>query len=704
MAQVQVRGANATLYEDSSVSSAVLGTLAAGTVIEYDDSVTNCWYHTSQGWLYAFGSDSAGKIKTIVMPVQVETTEIQTGGVVDVGNSSSSSTTGVIKDKNGNMLQPGSYVVQSYDSSTGYVTIRGSDNKLYQVQESSINSITTSGIVRIPNSVMADAAATNSDSTTPNYYDRNALISDVLSGNIGGAVAGLLGNAVTAGSELIDTLEDLGDTLLESVKKAAKGPGELRANVAATSLQGVFGAPYQFLPIVDPRQNNSESGSGYLDNSDNNLGYFGSIFGEKIVARMPLLVMIPGVAEFLPGASEEEMQGVIGSLTNAGTAVLDSIANKPIKYFGLKPDWVRYFDYVNAMCNAAEVMLEIPPEHWFAENRTLGVYDWSNNLNEVSRNTFLCYRGGVMFYTNAEPSYSESFSNSTVPSQLLSKINGLSEIGREINLIAGNFGGGALGKLADTFGNGEGGNTSAEIQSKIANIASGAGGGGGISGILGEIFSGATTLIAGGHLMFPEIWSDSQYSRDLSFSIKLVSPDNDKISLYHNIIVPLLHIIAFTAPHNVDVNGYISPFLVKVYYKGMFNCDLGIINTVSITKGGEGNWNQSGIPTVVDVNINIKELYSQFTISNNNEDTTFYDNLQLMDYVGNLCGINIAEPCWERKIALWNLSKNRPVNAIRRILTQPKYWDQAFANWRNKISNNTGLVGVFMGAGVGLGR
>ena len=702
MSQVQIKGvATVDLYSDSSLSSTVLGSLAQGTVIDYNECVKGCWYHTDSGWLYAFSSDgTTGQIKTVVMPIQAETTEAKKGNVVTLTSVSDPSTRSVIKDEAGNAIPPGSYVIEKYESSLGIIVMRGSsDNKLYRVPENLISDkITSTGIVSIPKEVAASNDV--SDPDAPNYYDRNALISDVLSGNVGGVITGIGGNVITLGGEIVDTLVDLGDTILESVKNSAKGPGDLRSNLQEGTLQGVFGAPYQFHPIVDPRQTNDGKDYKSLDlNKDDYLGGFGSIYGEKIVARMPILVMIPGTAEFLPGATEDEQSGLLGALQGAGTSVLESIATKPIKYYGLKPDWVKYFDYVNAMCNAAAVMLDIPASYF--GKTTLGEYDWTDNLNPISRNTFLCYRGGVMFYINAEPSYSESFSNSTTQSALLSKIDGLSPIGREINFIAGNYGSGSLGKLADMLGDGEG-NTSADIQSKIANIANGVSGGNGVTGLLGEIMSGATTLIAGGHLMFPDIWADSQYARDLSFNIKLVSPDNDKLSLFQNIIVPLLHLVAFVAPHNVNVNGYISPFLVKVYYKGMFNCDLGIINSLSITKGGEGNWNQTGVPTVVDVSINIKELYSKFSISNNNEDTTLYDNIQLMDYVGNLCGINIAEPCWERKIALWNLSKNRPVNALQRILNQGKYWDQAFSNIRQKLGAGSGLLNALFGWGQGI--
>ena len=184
-------------------------------------------------------------------------------------------------------------------------------------------------------------------------------------------------------------------------------------------------------------------------------------------------------------------------------------------------------------------------------------------------------------------------------------------------------------------------------------------------GLLGALASGiSSTVIQGGKLMFPEIWSDSSYSRDYSINLKLVSPDNDDYSILLNILAPLVHIIGLVAPHNVDVNGYISPFIVRVFYKGVFSCPMGLIQSVSFTKGGEGNWSQSGLPTVVDVSISIKELYSTMSIGQSG--TGMEVNTSQMDYLANLCGINIMEPDLRRQFYLWN-TLHGPESVIRQI-------------------------------------
>ena len=130
----------------------------------------------------------------------------------------------------------------------------------------------------------------------------------------------------------------------------------------------------------------------------------------------------------------------------------------------------------------------------------------------------------------------------------------------------------------------------------------------GNSPLLSNIASNFQTVATGGKLLFPEIWNDSTFSRNFDINIKLRTPDADVVSWYLNIYVPLCHLIALAAGHQTDnVNGYYSPFLVRAYYKGLFNVDMGIVTDMSITKGKEAAWSIDGLPTEIDVSITIKD-------------------------------------------------------------------------------------------------
>lgn len=418
-------------------------------------------------------------------------------------------------------------------------------------------------------------------------------------------------------------------------------------DLKVSSIRGIFGCPYQFMPEVDPRE--------HFDDMVNDKP--GVIYLDKIISRIPLLIMVPGEPVFLPDGSDAEKRFFLDLLngadtsSSAGKSMEETLTSKPIKYYGLKPMWDKYYrDFVDPMLSAVATFMNLRDVPYFGED--LGGWAWENNLpNEL--NIFSAYRGGVAFYLNADSSFSEGFNNSSAPSALLSKVNSLSDIGREINFIMGSRGEGtAMGKIHD-IGKDIGASAGETTQKMMPE------------GLLGSLASGiSSTVIQGGKLMFPEIWSDSSYSRDYNINIKLVSPDNDDYSIFLNILVPLVHIISLVAPHNVDVNGYISPFIVRVFYKGVFSCPMGLIQSVSFTKGGEGNWSQSGLPTVVDVSISVKELYSTMSIGQSS--TGMEVNTSQMDYLANLCGINIMEPDLRRQFYLWN-TLHGPESIIRQI-------------------------------------
>ena len=205
--------------------------------------------------------------------------------------------------------------------------------------------------------------------------------------------------------------------------------------------------------------------------------------------------------------------------------------------------------------------------------------------------------------------------------------------------------------------------------------------------LIGTITHSFDTIIAGGKLIFPEIWSDSQFSRDYPINIKLVSPDNDDYSIYVNIIVPLLHLLGFALPRGTGPSAFVSPYLIRCAYKGMFNVDMGIISSMSITKGAECSWNHRGMPTSVNVSFTIKELYNIFALANNESGNyKLAENSIMMDYIGNLCGININEPDLARTITYHGLMQlNRPSNFARGV------WDKLDQRFIN------GINGIFKG-------
>ena len=420
----------------------------------------------------------------------------------------------------------------------------------------------------------------------------------------------------------------------------------LSQGLRVSDIVGVHGMPHQFLPDTDPRID------GSLDNDR-----FGRKYTEKIIQPIPLLLMTPGVANFMSGFSKEDQSNMLNGIIGDNNELLkELVGGMEGKYFSLKFDYTHYYRYVNGMLRSAAYFLKIQDTKVYGTK--LGTFNWMYDLtredSDITGHTGLSkfigpYANCVAFYVNAGTEVSDSFGNDTTQSQLAQTINGLSDTAKEINFVTGSIGavvnaGGIVDKLMNN-----GLNSALENVSNTVDSIMGKG------NLLSRLTKNVGAIMSGSRMQFPEIWNDSSFSRSYSCSMKLISPAGDKLSIFLNILVPMFFILAFALPRSSTSQSYYSPFLVRAFCKGLFNIDMGIIDSLSITKGAEGEWTIDGLPTVVDINFSIKDLYTQLSMSSNDlgDDISIMSNTAELDYIANACGININEPDIVRTIKMY---------------------------------------------------
>lgn len=411
------------------------------------------------------------------------------------------------------------------------------------------------------------------------------------------------------------------------------------SNIMIKSTQGIFGIPYQFRPIDDRRLTGTEIGAKY---------------GEKIVSKMPLLFMVPCRQKFMDGYNKTQKSTVMEEFLKGDVddKLLQSVITDSGKYYRSVWDWPTYYKYVNSLCYQMAIYMgianvKIPTTK--LGSKKLSAINWSVDMNNEAFNRYFNAQNSVVFYVDGSSvnTMSESFSNSTTESSLASQLNGYSDTVNEIKFLLGENNG--VMQMAQ------------EAATELSN---------GIIGNLGEAFSsltggmladlaskGSSSLVSGGKLVFPKLWQDSSFSRSYSFDIKLRSPDHDPLSIYLNIMVPYLHLLALVLPvsHEDNPNAYNAPFLVKAYCKGLFNIDMGMITDMSVTRGAECQWTDDGLPTQMDISITIEDLYSSLYMSALNStsfpllinqlknELSLVRNTSMMDYLANLAGMNLAD-------------------------------------------------------------
>lgn len=419
------------------------------------------------------------------------------------------------------------------------------------------------------------------------------------------------------------------------------GNGATYNGLATTSINGIEGLPYQFLDTADRRivSTNNKGVKTQLD--------LGRKYTERIFSRLPLVFFSPGKPLFCG-----DQQAADALITN--NALLDGQLKKNIPYYQFQFDFAQYYFYLNAMLTSIAVFLGINTEkitlQGTKKETMIGNINWATEENPQLK-TFVNKEENIAFYADSFSEVSESFGNDTTSSQLASMVNGFSDQAKELKYLFGENG----SAVASMINSGE--EVTSSITNSLSGLVSNVGG-----GILGSITNkGVNSVLNGGKIIFPELWSDSSYDKSISLNFKFRSPDSDNLSIFLNVIKPYCKLLALVMPRLVgsdieesskyDVNAYSAPFLVKAFAKGMFNIDMGIITSLSVNKGGECRWNDSGLPTQIDVSVDIKDLYRSMAMSSYKASATnvfknisatgrFVANTSYMNFLANNAGVN----------------------------------------------------------------
>ena len=402
--------------------------------------------------------------------------------------------------------------------------------------------------------------------------------------------------------------------------------GDFKQIDTVTNLRGIFGIPYQFMETVDGRATGMTIGRKY---------------SEKILAKSPLLFLTPCTQEFMEGFSGSDQQQILDALVSSGSVNEESL-EKSGKYYTTKFAYDEYYRTVNKMCSELTYFLGIGDIELPGLGPLKSV-SWENSINEAFKKYYSASKA-VVFYMDggSVATVSDSFSNSPTESSLANSINGFRDQARELQFLLGP--GSKLTQLMNQRDN-----IVNETMGSISEVT---------QGITGEMltdlaYTGINTVLSGGKMIFPKIWGDSTYSRSYGFDIKLRSPDHDKISIFLNVLVPYIHLMGMVLPRTLETqnpNAYQSPLLVKAYCKGMFNIDMGLITDMSVTRGAECQWNDDGLPTQIDISLQVEDLYQSLMISNLDAisfnplkaDMDVVTNTGMMDYLANMAGLNVA--------------------------------------------------------------
>lgn len=195
---------------------------------------------------------------------------------------------------------------------------------------------------------------------------------------------------------------------------------------------------------------------------------------------------------------------------------------------------------------------------------------------------------------NITESVSESWSNSSEESDIANIFNKFSNAGRSMMF---NFAGGKTGIAPLDAGIDEVAGLIGDGLTKFASVTMGF-----TNPIIG--------LLYGAQIDIPKRWGGSKTSLPTkTIELEFRSIYANTFSIFQSVIVPLLMCIPLAAPRGTGPQSYGSPFYVQFYSKGRSQCSIGLVTSLTITRGiGNAPWTKDGLPRAVKVSMTIEDM------------------------------------------------------------------------------------------------
>lgn len=400
----------------------------------------------------------------------------------------------------------------------------------------------------------------------------------------------------------------------------------------------------------------------------------GRVMSQTYYSNPTILSICPGKAKMFPHLfNKEKRENLFTSLVQAAagdSSVVEKMnADKDSdilngSLYEFAQDTVDYAKRVNLLCRACAVLIGIGDEYMPNTTKKLSEFDyayWSirkrySPTTGKTQNVFTDFwAGGIQAVEDAisgdnyihflvssdNVNVSDDIQTGTEESFLQSILGSTNTVASQLSYFAG-----------------IGFNNQMDAKDNVNTI---------LNNVIGT--NGWTKLVdnvmAGGRLKLPKIVSDTNYSQSISMSMKFISPYGNPKSVFLWCIVPVMHLLALALPKQLSDSMYTYPYVLKVNQSGWFNSNLAVMSSINITRGGsdDTSWTQEGLSTEWNVQFSISPLYEELTLTSTDHPFLFMKNEGLLDYIGNLCGIDLKANNLEVKKELLTgfIKKNLPI-------------------------------------------
>lgn len=253
---------------------------------------------------------------------------------------------------------------------------------------------------------------------------------------------------------------------------------------------------------------------------------------------------------------------------------------------------------------------------------------WFDRLGTYFLDELTGGAGFAVFSVDSTGTSTASFSNGTQANPLEATLNGLSSKARTYTSMISSAGSAVtqiplVGEIASLIGG---------VATVIASNAS--------WGLANPLLA----LLYGVNIELPKMWESATTDfPKADYKIKCIAPYGNAMSQLINVYVPLAMVLAGGLPRGTGSQSYGSPFICQVYDRGRVQNTLGMISSISVTRGTSNlPFNRKGQANAVDIDFSVVNLDSvmfapistgglvgdlQAALSPLKEDNTFTDYL-----------------------------------------------------------------------------
>ena len=153
------------------------------------------------------------------------------------------------------------------------------------------------------------------------------------------------------------------------------------------------------------------------------------------------------------------------------------------------------------------------------------------------------------------------------------------------------------------------------------------------------------TFMGTGYFDFPEVYQSSTFNKSYNFTMKLMSVYGNPLSIFY-MYFPLAFIMAGAFPRAIGKTAYTSPFILRAYARGKYAIPLGIIDSMTITRGSdEFGWSYDHLPLSINVTFSIKDLSPIMYVALHSDwfRSIFGNNTPFQEYMLTLSGVGLAD-------------------------------------------------------------